>query len=177
MPRLTQSLALVTTAALLTACQQTPPAAPAPSLPTALQPPAGQVFWRNVPARGVQVYDCKAKADGSGATEWVFVAPEAELQDAEGRWSGKHDAGPHWEARDGSKIKGSVKARADAPQAGAIAWLLLATESVGPAGIYAKVMSIQRVNTVGGVAPAGGCTAGQQQRVPYTADYRMFTAG
>ena len=73
-----------------------------------------------------------------------------------------------------------MTARADAPQPGAIPWLLLATESVGPAGAYARVTSIQRVNTAGGVAPSAACgTAelGRQARVPYTADYRLFVAG
>jgi hypothetical protein len=40
------------------------------------------------------------------------------------------------------------------------------------------VTSIQRVNTVGGSAPANGCdaaTVGQEARVHYTADYRFFT--
>ena len=40
--------------------------------------------------------------------------------------------------------------------------------------------SIQRINTVGGVAPAQGCAGaadvGQQARVPYTADYVYFAA-
>jgi FtsP/CotA-like multicopper oxidase with cupredoxin domain len=168
-------------AAGLVACASAPaPApAPAPALPEALQPAAGQTLLKVVAARGVQVYECRAKKDSAG-TEWAFVAPEAELLDASGQVIGKHYAGPHWEANDGSKVKGSVKARADAPQAGAIPWLLLATESDGPAGRWAGVASIQRVNTVGGVAPATPCSAaqvGQQARVPYTADYRLFVAG
>jgi Protein of unknown function (DUF3455) len=35
---------------------------------------------------------------------------------------------------------------------------------------------IQRVNTHGGVAPAGKCTAGQTASVPYTADYYFYRA-
>jgi hypothetical protein len=38
------------------------------------------------------------------------------------------------------------------------------------------VTSIQRVATVGGVAPAGGCAQpGAQIRAPYTAEYYFFT--
>ena len=51
------------------------------------------------------------------------MAPEAELFDGDGKRVGHHFASPRWEADDGSRIVGSVKARADAPQRGAIAWL------------------------------------------------------
>jgi hypothetical protein len=74
-----------------------------------------------------------------------------------------------------------VKARADAPQAGAIPWLLLTTTSQGGAGVLAAVTSIQRVQTVGGTAPASGCAApadlGKEARVPYTAQYLYFVRG
>ncbi len=81
--------------------------------------------------------------------------------------------------RDGSRIVGTVKARADAPAGGAIPWLLLTTKSSGPVGAFSDVTSIQRVNTVGGIAPTAPCTAqliGTPARVSYTADYRFFTA-
>lgn len=158
---------------LLAACSTTP----VPAIPESLQAPAGERLLEVVAARGVQIYECRAKADAPAGAEWAFVAPEAELLDAQGRTVGKHYAGPHWEAMDGSRIKGSVKAKADAPQAGAIPWLLLATQAAGPAGRYAGVTSIQRVQTVGGVAPASGCSTaelGRQTKVPYTADYRLF---
>jgi len=158
-------------ALMLAAC------ATAPAVPAALVP-AGETAVGRVAARGVQIYECRAKAGAAGA-EWAFVGPEAELLDASGAPAGKHYAGPHWEDRDGSKIVGSVKARADAPTAGAIPWLLLTTRSVGTSGRLAGVTSIQRVNTVGGLAPTGGCdagTIGRSARVPYTADYVLFAA-
>jgi hypothetical protein len=73
---------------------------------------------------------------------------------------------------------GTVKERADAPVGDAIPWLLLAARSVGPEGAFSRVTSIQRVNTVGGVAPATGCSqaaAGTPARINYTADYYFFT--
>ena len=73
----------------------------------------------------------------------------------------------------------AVKARADAPEAGAIPWLLLAAKANGPTGRFSQVSSVQRVHTLGGVAPKGGCdrsTAGKPARVAYTADYRFFTS-
>lgn len=159
-------------AVVLAAC------ASAPAVPAALVP-AGETAIGRVAARGVQIYECRAKPGAAAGTEWAFVAPEAELFDAAGRPAGKHYAGPHWEHGDGSKVVASVKARADAPATGAIPWLLLTARSVGGAGRYAKVTSIQRINTVGGLAPAGGCDAtalGKPARVPYTADYVLFSA-
>src|SRR5258706_1682257 len=152
---------------------------PAAPVPDNLKPPAGEVPMTTVPAGGVQVYECRAKKDDPTAAEWAFVAPEADLFDAAGKPVGRHYAGPHWEAADGSRIVGSVKARADAPQAGAIPWLLLATKPDGGNGWVSKVTSIQRVRTVGGVAPAEACTSaqfGKTARVPYTADYVMYAA-
>jgi hypothetical protein len=130
-----------------------------------------------VPARGVQVYECRAKKDRSGY-EWAFVAPEAELFDVRGNRIGRHYSGPHWEAADGSKVSAALKERSDAPVADAIPWLLLSAKSVGPEGSFSNVTSIQRVNTAGGVAPKEGCSeasAGKAARIAYTADYYLFT--
>jgi hypothetical protein len=160
-------------ASLLAACASAPPGAPAP----AALVPAGERLVGQVAARGVQIYECRAKKDSPG-TEWAFVAPEADLVDMQGKPAGKHYAGPHWEANDGSKIVGTVKARADATQAGAIPWLLLSAKSVGGEGAFSKVTSVQRIHTVGGAAPSSGCDAaalGKSVRVPYTADYLWFS--
>ena len=166
--------ALLTGVALLSAaCASTELA-----VPDALRPAATEALGTTVGARGVQIYECRARKDGGGY-EWAFVAPEADLLDAQGRAIGRHGAGPSWQSADGSRVVGTVKARADAPASVAIPWLLLSTKSSGPAGAFSNVTSIQRVNTVGGVAPAAPCTAqlaGTPARVPYTADYRLFTA-
>jgi hypothetical protein len=147
-------------------------------VPATLKPEGPQHFTERVAARGVQIYECRALPNAAG-TSWVFVAPEAELFDARGHAAGKHYAGPHWEALDGSRIVGAVKARSDAPQAGAIPWLLLSAKSVGGPGRYAKVTSVQRIHTVGGMAPGKTCdssTLGAVERVPYTADYLLFAS-
>ena len=153
--------------------------APSVAVPEKLKPNANESLVMIVPAKGVQVYECRAKKDQAGEYEWAFVAPEADLFDARGTRIGRHYAGPHWEAADGSKIAGTVKERADAPVRDAIPWLLLTARSVGPDGSFSKVTSIQRVNTAGGVAPKTGCsqaTAGTPARVDYTADYYFFAA-
>jgi Protein of unknown function (DUF3455)/PAP2 superfamily len=151
----------------------------AAQIPPVLTPVSEARLVERISARGVQVYECRAdKASATGA-QWVFVAPQAELFDTQGASRGTHYAGPHWEAADGSKIVGKLEARADAPQAGAIPWLLLSARSVGGAGRFASVTSVQRVNTAGGVAPQRRCDAssvGTVDRVPYTADYLLYAS-
>ncbi|KQV61065.1 hypothetical protein ASC95_06535 [Pelomonas sp. Root1217] len=159
---------------MLAACASAPQP---PQAPANLQPPAGQTFVMEALASGVQIYDCAAKADGSGPG-WVFRAPEATLADQRSNPLGKHYAGPTWEAPDGSRVVGEVKARAPSPTPEtAIPWLLLAAKSNSGSGVFANVRSIQRLNTGGGVEPAEHCTTeklGQQARVAYTAAYYFY---
>jgi Protein of unknown function (DUF3455) len=163
---------------LVAACASVQKPAPTVKVPDKLKPPANESLAMIVPAKGVQIYECRAKKDQAGAYEWAFVAPEADLFDTSGRKIGRHYAGPHWESIDGSKIAGTVKERADAPKGDAIPWLLLVTKSIGPQGSFSRITSIQRVNTVGGVEPKTGCsqsTVGTTARIPYTADYYFLT--
>lgn len=153
---------------------------PLVQVPDKLAADAQESLRMVVPARGVQIYECRAKQDQPGAYDWMFVAPEADLFDVQGKRIGRHYGGPHWEANDGSKIAGAVRQRADAPSAAAIPWLLLGAKSVGANGAFSEVTSIQRVNTAGGTAPQGGCaqaTAGAQARIQYTADYYFYSVG
>jgi Protein of unknown function (DUF3455) len=145
-------------------------------VPDTLRPTGGQRALTTLSASGVQIYECRRGAvDASPG--WAFIAPEADLFDPQGQRVGSHGAGPFWADDDGSRIVGSVQSRADAPRADAIPWLLLATRSTASAGRLSAVTHVQRIHTVGGLAPASGCTAqtlGQQARVPYRADYRLF---
>jgi len=149
------------------------------SVPENIKPQSNESLATIVRAKGVQVYECRAKKDQPGGYEWAFVAPEADLFDVNGKGLGRHYAGPRWQSSDGSTIAGTLKERADAPAANAIPWLLLSAKSVGPEGAFSKVTSIQRVNTVGGLAPGEGCSQaaiGTAARINYTADYYFFTA-
>ena len=164
--------------ALIAGCAGTPPAKPLVQVPDKLKPGADESLAMIVSAKGVQIYECRAKKDQSGDYEWAFVAPEADLFDAAGMRIGRHYAGPHWESNDGSKIVGAVKENAAAPVPDAIPWLLLTAKSVGADGSFSKITSVQRVSTVGGVAPKTGCSqaaAGTRARVNYTADYYFYT--
>lgn len=146
------------------------------AVPQALAPKAGQLL-ESLAARGAQIYECRADAAAPAGAKWVFVAPKADLFDRTGKSIGKHYGGPYWEAADGSKIVGALEAKADAPQADAIPWLLLSARSAGASGRFAQVTSVQRVNTVGGSVPARACDAaavGQTEPVPYSADYLFY---
>ena len=163
------SILLPFACAFAAACSATPP------IPEALAPVDADPIAMTLPARGVQIYQCRASANGG--TEWAFVAPDAELLDLRGHVVGSHGAGPSWEALDGSRISGTVKARAAAPGAGDIPWLLLDAKSSGRPGKFSHVTSVQRVNTHGGAAPQAGCsreTLGREARVRYIAEYRFF---
>jgi hypothetical protein len=170
-----KTLSMLTLIALTAACatSQTPP----PRVPAALQAPSGQSLALHTFASGVQIYTCSPRADDATRFEWTFKAPEADLFDRSGKRVGKHYAGPTWESNDGSRAVGALVARDDGPDATAIPWLLLKSKSNAGAGVFTQTQSIQRVNTVGGKAPASGCdqaAVGKEARVPYTADYFFY---
>ena len=149
-----------------------------PEVPDNLQVPAGQVVLLKTMATGVQIYQCKVKADNANQFEWTLKAPQAELFNYQGKKIGKHYGGPTWEANDGSKVVGEVKARANSPNTSAIPWLLLQAKSNNSNGIFSKVTYIQRVDTVAGLAPTQGCNqahAGTEVRVNYSANYFYYT--
>src|ERR1700740_1851314 len=100
-----------------------------PQAPEILRVPDEQRVLLKALAKGVQNYECKATAADPGKFDWTFKAPEADLTNKHGKKIGKHYAGPTWEANDGSKVVGEVKARDDGPAATAIPWLLLSAKS------------------------------------------------
>lgn len=153
-------------------------------LPPAAEPvpgplvPAGETPRLQLAARGVQIYECR-RVDGTQAA-WLFIAPEAKLFDERGRLAGRHDAGPSWQAEDGSRIVGTVVAKVVPQDEDAVPWLLLHTRSTGGSGRFAGVTSVQRIHTSGGTAPARRCddsALGRVERIPYTADYVFFEGG
>jgi hypothetical protein len=153
------------------------------SVPAALGPAADQALLRVFAAEGVQIYRCNLTA--TGAYAWVFESPDAILlatdqegwdDDGDRRIVGHHFAGPTWEFKDKSTVVGARVAGATVDPT-AIPWLLLNAASHGGSGLFSGVTSIQRLDTVGGLAPASGCsatTAGTVARVPYTANYFFY---
>ena len=150
---------------------------PRPAVPDVLKVPAQNVLLFETVATGVQVYVCKAKADNPEAFGWTFKAPVADLMNEAGEHVGKHYAGPTWEGNDGSKVMGEVVERADASAPGAIPLLLLKATSNEGAGAFSTVTYVQRLETVGGVAPADGCDRSAvdvERSVEYTATYAFY---
>ena len=140
-----------------------------------LRPSADEQLAFVLNAQGVQIYACKPGKDPY-AYAWAFVAPEATLLEG-GTSMGRHYAGPTWEsASDRSSVKGAVRERQDGG-AGNVPWLLLGATPAASEGKFAKVSSVQRLATRGGVEPTETCDAsnlGKEVRVPYTADYYFY---
>jgi hypothetical protein len=171
--RLSRLLALVAGIALLGSFAVSATAQEA-DVPANLAPPTSSVLLFELAARGEQIYACEADPDDATAFVWSFTAPQAELLNARGEVVGSHFAGPTWQGQDGSAVVGAVLERADAPEAGAIPWLLLEATSHEGSGAFSTVTHVQRLNTVGGVAPAEGCDEaheGEEARVLYEATY------
>ncbi|MDB6057283.1 MAG: hypothetical protein JWO95_1127 [Verrucomicrobiales bacterium] len=123
-------------------------------------------------ATGVQIY----RWDGSA---WVFVAPSATLFEDPNHHAqvGTHfgtPTGPSWQTKSGSLVI-EQRVASCTPDTTAIPWLLLRTISRTGPGLFEDVSHVQRLNTVGGIAPATpGASAGEEVQVPYTADYVFY---
>jgi uncharacterized protein DUF3455 len=147
------------------------------TIPAAIAVPDGNRFAFSFDAEGVQIYKCTANATGT-AWSWVFQAPQADLFGKNDHFVGTHYAGPTWEFLDGSSVKGS-KVAAATPDPTAIPWLLLKAVSHDGDGRMAEVTYIQRLETVGGLAPATGCDVAHPDaiaNVDYTATYAFYRA-
>lgn len=143
----------------------------AQQVPQQLQAPVSEQLVFRVHGEGDQIYTCKM--DGTKWT-WTLKAPDAQLFDEDGKLFGKHFAGPSWQANDGSRITGKAVANAPSPDTDSIPLLRINIVSHDGNGLLSSITTVQRLNTRGGKAPASGCDAthaGQDVRVPYSADY------
>ncbi|KOG09262.1 CHRD domain-containing protein [Streptomyces viridochromogenes] len=120
--------------------------------------------------KGKQIYQCKPAEGGGyafaqrdvsavlgGRIAHSFVAPNSGT--------------PQWIAPDGSAVTGAVISRTPNGDGNIPELDLKATQSGKHHGLLADTAEILRLNTVGGVAPAGSCTPGAVVGVPYQADY------
>jgi hypothetical protein len=135
--------------------------------------PAGEQVVLRAHAKGDQVYVCQ---QGVTQSAWRLKEPDALLFDKDGKIIGKHFAGPSWEMKDGSRVKGDPDAKIDAPDRKAIPWLRLKVIEHSGTGLLSSVTTIQRLNTKGGMAPLSCDEAhgGKELRVPYEADYLFY---
>lgn len=164
-----------------------------PAVPSTLEVPAGHKAFLISHARGTQNYVCLSK---DGGVAWTFFGPQATLFDVNGNQQATHYLGanpaengtlrPTWQhsgdtsAAWAAPIQSSIDPRFVAP--GAIPWLLLQVvgSEYGPTLGHKLTYTtyIQRVNTVGGIAPSSGCGAatdvGKKALVPYETDYVFY---
>ena len=148
--------------------------------PKEVTPPAGNKAALTLMGVGMLAYECKAVADKPGVFAWTFAGPDAKLLDASKKEIGKYYAGPTWEANDGSKVTGKQLAVSPGV-AGAIPLQLVEAAPSTGKGAMNDVTYVQRLNTVGGVAPTTpACAAanvGAKTTVGYSADYVFFKKG
>jgi hypothetical protein len=62
----------------LVACVSPQPPRSLVRVPDNLKPGGNESLARIVSAKGVQIYECRARKDQVGEYEWAFVAPEAD---------------------------------------------------------------------------------------------------
>jgi Protein of unknown function (DUF3455) len=157
-----------------------------------VDPPHEVVFVGH--AVGTQNYVCLP----SGASvAWSLFTPQATLFRNQGQPLTTHFFSPNpeedglvvraaWQhSRDISTVwagLGESSSDPDFVAPGAIAWLKLETKGVqeGPTGgdQLTDITFVQRLNTVGGLAPATGCSRaadiGSRAFIPYRADYFFY---
>lgn len=165
----------------------TPPPVPDDLL---VQPP-NQLFLvgRGV---GTQNYECQPSPT-IGQVAWTLFTPQATLFNERGEQIITHFFSPNpdeagtpvrvtWEdSRDTSTVWAKLVASASVTP-GAIAWLKLQVVGtrVGPTGgdAFSGTTFIQRLSTVGGLAPSTGCDLptdiGHKAFIPYRADYFFY---
>ncbi len=179
----TTSTALALFAVLgLSACAGMAPSSPMFSqaaLPDAVKVPDGHRVAMETVGVGQITYECKAKANMAGAFEWVFVGPKADLNSRAGAKVGTYFGPPAtWASSDGSAITGTQVAVSPSTPGNIPLQLVKANPATG-AGAMQGVSYVQRVATVGGVAPSSACDAtglGRKEVVKYQADYIFWKA-
>ncbi|MFF3410159.1 CHRD domain-containing protein [Streptomyces sp. NPDC002742] len=120
--------------------------------------------------KGEQIYECKPTDGGGYAFAQRDVA--ALLGGHIAHSFVKPDSGtPQWIAPDRSAVTGTLIAKTPNGATNIPELDLGATRSGRHHGLLAGTQEILRLNTVGGVAPAGSCSPGAVVSVPYRADY------
>jgi uncharacterized protein DUF3455 len=163
-----------------------------PRVPANIQVPAGNKLFLIGHALGTQNYICLPSAT---SVAWTLFGPQATLFDDGNRQLITHFASinpaeglprPTWQhSRDTSSVWAQAIANSTDTAyvaQGAIPWLLLqwVGRQDGPRGgdTMSATTFIQRLNTVGGVAPATGCASaadvGKRALVSYEADYFFY---
>jgi hypothetical protein len=163
-----------------------------PVVPDDLEVPSGHRAYLIVHAVGTQNQICLPRTYGTGLA-WTLLGPQATAFSDRDEQVLTHflSANPDeagatratWQSsRDSSAVWALALAASTDPEfveAGAIPWLLLQVVGAesGPTGgdKLTATTYIQRVDTEGGIPPAGDCPAlGAKLLVPYAADYVFY---
>jgi hypothetical protein len=163
-------------------------------VPANIQVPAGNKLFLVGHAVGTQNYVCLPADDG---VKFVLYTPQATLfakqqqvtthyfspNPVEGgtiraTWQHSKDTSTVW----GQVMEGHSSTDPAFVAPDAIPWLLVTVVGAQAGrtgnGALTETTFIQRINTVGGIAPATGCTSpadvGNRAFVPYTTDYYFY---
>jgi hypothetical protein len=147
-------------------------------------------------AFGTQNYICLPSSTSPTGFAWTLFGPQANLFNDAGRQVMTHFSSanaeevddpvrPVWQhSKDTSAVWGKMVLNGSVAVPGAIPWLLIEVvrDDEGATGGSKMTVTtfIQRLNTIGGTAPATGCAGygdiGQRKYVPYEADYFFYKA-
>ena len=173
------TIRLLTSSSLLISLIACGTAMKAPMVDPAITVPNGHQLVMSALGSGDLTYECKAKAAMPDTFEWSFVGPVAGLTDKNGIAVGKYYGGPTWESNDGSRVTGKQLAVVPG-NPGSIPLQLVKTNGgtgTGAMGAMSDISYIQRLNTVGGIAPTDNCSndnLGAKKMVKYQADYLFY---
>jgi len=163
-----------------------------PPVPTDIQVPEGNQAFLIGHGDGTQNYVC-SPGKSVGQVVWALFTPRATLFDDDGGQLTSHFFSPNpgevntpvratWQdSQDSSTVWAKANASVIVDQT-AVPWVLLEVvgREVGPTGgatLFGSTF-IQRVSTIGGVAPTTGCDTpadlGAKAFMPYTADYVFY---
>lgn len=138
-------------------------------VPAALQVPAGNHLVVSLHViQGVEVYGC------SNGT-WALKEPDADMG-VSNRPIVLYTAGPEWVSTvDGSAVWGMPLASAN--RTGTIPELLVKAVKNRGQGLFGSIDYIQRLDTYGGLPPAGSCTNGAITASQYFATEDFWAPG
>ncbi|MGP4001881.1 CHRD domain-containing protein [Streptomyces sp. 8N706] len=122
--------------------------------------------------RGAQVYECTRQPGG----RYAFAQRDVRALLARGivhSFVRPNSGTPQWVAPDRSAVTGELISKTPNGDSNIPELDLRATPSGRAQGLFARTTEILRLNTVGGVAPAGSCDPYEKPvaAVPYRADY------
>jgi hypothetical protein len=149
-----------------------------PVIPDAIKVPAGNVLLFQAFGPGVHIYNCPTNA-ASNATPFTIVYSNADQKQIIGTLDSP-DGLLRWSDLVGNSVIAVPQVVVPSPNPANIPLVLLKAQAhLGPGnGMLSQVTFIQRVNTNGGTAPAGGCMNKNQaqESLPFSTTYIFYKA-